>query len=113
MIKKEKAQWEATLKNILYFVDDPTKQETLLEILNKYNDMLPDGKLRDRFQTYLLSKKKDYYDKVDFLISDILNGKSDNTRNRVLQNLLNEIKPIVEQAEKTFWDNLLGLFSWC
>lgn len=36
MIKKEKAQWEATLKNILYFVDDPTKQETLLEILNKY-----------------------------------------------------------------------------
>ena len=112
MSDKLKAQWEVTLKNILYYVEDSTEQDKMLGILKKYNDQLPDGKLKDTWEKIILSTKKSYYDKVDYLISDILSGKLDNEKRRILSAMLNEIKPIVEHAERTFWDKLCALFRW-
>lgn len=112
MNNKDKANWELTLKNILYYVDDSAEQDKMVGILNKYNEMLPDGKLKDAVQRFILSKKKSYYDKVDYLINDILNGKCDDERKKVLSQMLDEIKPIVEKAERTFWDKLRDLFKW-
>ena len=112
MNNKDKANWELTLKNILYYIDNPADQDKMIEILNKYNDMLPDGKLKDTVQKFLLKGKKTYYEKVDFLIDDILNGKGDNERKKILSQMLEEMKPIVEQAERTFWNKLIDLFKW-
>lgn len=109
---KEKANWELTLKNILYYIEDPTEQEKMLGILNKYNDMLPDGKLKDAVQRFFQKGKKTYYEKVDYLIKDILTGKGDKERNKVLSQMLAEMQPVVEQAERTFWDKLIDLFKW-
>ena len=36
---KEKANWELTLKNILYYIEDPAEQNKMIGILNKYNEM--------------------------------------------------------------------------
>ena len=113
MSGKQKAKWEVALKEILYFVEDPTEQDRMVEILKKYNDKLPDSKIKDAYQKLILNTKRDYYDKVNYLIDDILNGnKADNNINKVVTELLNEIKPIVEKAEKTFWDKLYDLFTW-
>lgn len=112
MKNNEKASWELTLKNILYYVEDTNDQEEMLGILNKYNDKLPDGKLKDSAQKFFYKHKKSYYEKVDFLIDDILSGKGDKKRNEVLSQMLQEIKPTVEKAEKSFWDKLTDLFKW-
>ncbi len=112
MKNTEKANWEVTLKNILYYIEDSTEQDKMLGILIKYNNELPDGKVKDSIQNFILSKKKDYYDKVDYLIKDILNGKGDKKRNKVLSQMLAEMKPVVEQAERSFWDKLIDLFKW-
>lgn len=108
----EKASWELTLKNILYYIEDPAEQEKMLGILKKYNDLLPDEKIKEAIQNFILSKKKNYYDKVDYLIKDILNGKGDKDRKKILSQMLAEMKPVVEQAERTFWDKLTDLFKW-
>ncbi len=114
MKSKEKASVEATLKNILYFVEDKKDQEQMIEILNKYNDKLPDGAFKDKIQNFLLKSKKDYYEKVDFLVNDILNGskKSDKDIKNIISEMLNEIKNTLEKAERTFWDKLCDLFKW-
>lgn len=111
MKNKDKAKWEVTLKNILYFVNE-NDRENMLKILNKYNDQLPDGKFKDLIQKTILNTKKSYYEKVDFLIDDILKGGTDIERKKVLSQLLDEIKPTVEKAEKNFWDKLKDLFKW-
>lgn len=112
MKNAEKASWELTLKNILYYIEDPAEQEKMLGILNKYNDMLPDGKFKDAVQKFFLKGKKTYYEKVDYLIDDILSGKGDKDRNKILSKMLADMKPVVEQAERTFWDKLMDLFKW-
>lgn len=113
MANKQKAKWEVALKEILYFVEEPEEQNRMVEVLKKYNDQLPDSKLRDGLQKLILNAKKDYYDKVDYLIDDILHGgKSENDRNRIITDLLNEIKPTVEKAERTMWDKICDLFKW-
>lgn len=104
MSSKEKAKWEVTLKNILYYVDDAKEQDRMLDILKKYNDRLPDGKLKDGFQNLILKSKKDYYDKVDHLVDDILSGKLDNEKKKVLSEMLSELQPIVEKSAT----NILG-----
>jgi hypothetical protein len=109
---KEKANWELTLKNILYYIEDPAEQNKMIGILNKYNEMLPDGKFKDAVQRFFLKGKKTYYEKVDYLIDDILTGKGDKERNKVLSQMLIEMQPVVEQAERTFWDKLIDLFKW-
>ena len=111
-MSKEKYQIEATLKNILYFIDDVKEQEKMLEILQNYNNSMPDGKLRDALQKGLLKAKKDYYSKVDFLVNDILDAKTFPKNREKISKLLQEIKPIVEKGEKSFWEKLVGLFSW-
>lgn len=112
MKNAEKASWELTLKNILYYIEDSAEQEKMLGILKKYNDLLPDEKIKEAIQNFILSKKKNYYDKVDYLIKDILNGKGDKDRKKILSQMLAELKPVVEQAERTFWDKLTDLFKW-
>lgn len=111
MRNKDKANWELTLKNILYFVDEG-EQENMLTILKKYNDQLPDGPIKDWFQKLKLNAKKTYYEKVDYLVEDILNGGNDIERKKLLSQLLDEIKPIIDKAERNFWDKLKDLFKW-
>ncbi len=77
-----------------------------------FNDMLPDGKFKDAVQRFFLKGKKTYYEKVNYLIEDILTGKGDKERNKVLSQMLTEMQPVVEQAERTFWDKLIDLFKW-
>ena len=42
---KEKANWEVTLKNILYYVDE-NEQDKVISILEKYEKKIPDGKMK-------------------------------------------------------------------
>lgn len=111
MKNKDKANWEITLKNILYFVDE-SEQSKMIETLNKYNNQLPDGPVKDWLQKVKLDTRKTYYDKVDCLVHDILHGGNDIERKKVLLQLLEEIKPTVESAERNFWDKLKDLFKW-
>lgn len=84
----------------------------MISTLKKYNDKIPNGKIKDKVQSFILNHKKDYYEKVDYLISDILNGKKDENRFSIISEMLNELQPILEQAERTFLDKLRDLFKW-
>lgn len=112
MSSKEKANYELTLKNLLYFVTDEIEQNKMIAILNEYNDQLPDGRIRDLFQKLIYNTKKDYYAKVDYLVDDILGGKMDAEKKKVLSQLVEKLKPTVEHAERSFWDKLCDLFKW-
>ena len=106
---KEKANWELTLKNILYFIEDQKEQEKVINILIKYEQKIPDGKIKNYFQKLGLNSKKDYYSKIDYLVDDILEGKLDDETRKILNEMLNELKPTVEKAEKTFWERLISI----
>lgn len=107
---KEKANWEMTLKNILYYVDE-NDQQRVLDILVKYEEKIPDNKIKNFIQKIILKSKKDYYSKVDYLVDDILDGKFDNNTRKVLNQLILELKPDIEKAEKTFWERLISIFQ--
>ena len=113
-VSKDKANIELILKNILYYVEDEHEQQKMIDILEKYNNMLPDGKYKDKVQTaYYKVAKKDYYEKVDFLVRDILNGKIDTEETMVtIRAMINELKPSVEIGQKTWWQKLCGLGNW-
>ena len=112
MDKKEKARLELTIKNILYYIEDETEQAKMIEILMRFESQLKDTKLKNIFDKWILSSKKNYYDKVDHLVDDILGGKIENDDKKIINNMLNEIKPAVEKAEKNLWEKLLRLFDW-
>ena len=84
----------------------------MVDILTKTCDQLPDGSFKDRFQKYVLSKKKSYYDKVDYLVKDILNSKWDENTKAIISRMIDEIQPVAEKAERTIWDKLRDFFSW-
>lgn len=107
---REQANWEITLKNILYYIEDETEQQKVIDILIKYEKKIEDNKIKNCFQKVIYQSKKDYYSKVDFLIKDILDGKWDSNTKKILANMLLELKPNVEKAEKTFWDRLISIF---
>lgn len=113
-IIKDKANLELILKNILYYIEDEQEQAKMIAILERYNDELPDGKLKDKIQkTYCKVAKRSYYEKVDFLINDILNGKIDTKEVKAkVKAMINELKPSVEVAQKTWWEKLMGLGEW-
>ena len=112
MDKKEKLRLELQIKQILYYVENKTEQEKMIAILEKYNDKMPDSKLKDFFDKWVKKTKKDYFDKVDFLLKDIFDGKIENSDKKLINEMLKEMQPIVEKAEKTIWDKFLDLFSW-
>ena len=109
-MSKEKAQWEVTLKNILYYVDE-NEQDKVLEILKKYEEKIPDNRIKNFLQKKILNSKKDYYSKVDYLVDDILEGKLDDNTKKVLNELLNELQPPIKKAEENFWQRLLKIFG--
>lgn len=113
-IIKDKANLELILKNVLYYIEDEQEQAKMIAILERYNDELPDGKLKDKIQkTYCKVAKRSYYEKVDFLINDILNGKIDTKEVKAkVKAMINELKPSVEVAQKTWWEKLMGLGEW-
>ena len=93
----------------MYFIEDQKEQEKVINILIKYEEKIPDGKIKNYFQRLVLNSKKDYYAKVDHLVDDILEGKLDNETRKILNEMLNELKPTVEKAEKTFWERLISI----
>lgn len=99
-----------TLKNILYYVDE-NDQQRVLDILVKYEEKIPDNKIKNFIQKIILKSKKDYYSKVDYLVDDILDGKLDDKTKNILNDLLLELKPDIEKAEKTFWERLISIFQ--
>lgn len=107
---KEKANWEMTLKNILYYVNE-SDQQSVLDILIKYEEKLPDSRIKDCIQKFILKSKKDYYSKVDYLVDDILDGKFDDNTRKILNQLILELKPKIEKAEKSFWERLVSIFQ--
>ena len=108
---KEHASWEITLKNILYYIEDEKEQQKVIEILTKYEEKIQDNRFKNCFQKLILNTKKDYYAKVDYLIADILEGKWEPNIKHILADMLLELKPDVEKAEKTFWDRLISIFK--
>ena len=110
--KKEKAQLETQIKNILYFVEDNSEQQKMIGILTKTCDQLPDGKLKDGFQKFIYSTKTTYYEKVDYLVRDILNSIWDDNTKAIISRMIDEIQPVAEKAERTIWDKLRDYFKW-
>lgn len=113
MKKSEKAQFELDLKNILYLIEDTQEQGAMIAILEKYNDSMPDGKIKDALQkAYYKIAKNNYYAKVDFLIKDILNGKGDRETRKKIPELLKELRPSIEAGQKKWYEKLIGLSDW-
>lgn len=108
---KEKASLELTLKNILYYVPE-SKHTEIINILRKYEEKIPDSKLKNLIQKIVLKRHNDYYEQVDLLVKDILEGKLNKETKKVISDLVDALKPYVEEAERTFWDKLKDLFSW-
>ena len=112
-VLKDKANMDLVLKNILYYIEDEQEQARVIAILERYNDELPDGKVKDRIQkAYCKVAKRSYYEKVDFLINDILNGKDTKEVKTKVKEMINELKPSVEVAQKSWWEKLIGLGEW-
>ena len=112
MDKKEKKQLEVSIKNILYFVEGKNEQDKMIAILDKYNAKMPDPKIKDWFDKIIRKSKRDYYEIVDFLIKDIFDGNITNERRKLIIEMLSELHPIVETAQRTIWGKFIDLFKW-
>lgn len=112
MKKKDRKHLELTVKNILYYVEDKVEQERMLQILEEYNNKLPDSKFKDFLDKIVYKSKKDYFDKIDHLISDIFDRSLNNEEKNIVKQMLNAIKPTIKKAESTIWDKLMKLFDW-
>lgn len=112
MNKKEKKQLELQIKQILYFVEKKEEQDKMINLLTEYNDKLPDGKFKDGFQKWALKFKNDYYDRVDHLVGDIFDGTITNNDKKIIQELLQKIRPVIEEAEKNLWQKFVDLMNW-
>lgn len=115
MDKKEKKSIEITLKGIIYFITSESEQKKVLQILKECESKMNDGKLKDKIDSILLRFKDNYFDKVDYLIEDILSSKMTEANKKVIYEMVNKLQPAVEEAQKkksSFWDNLRELFKW-
>lgn len=112
MGNKEKYQIEATLKNLLYFVEDKQEQDRMISVLEKYNGLMPDNKVADWLQKQWYKTKNDYYSKVDFLVNDMLDSKSIKQNKDKIKLMMQELESTIIIAEKSFWDKLCDLFKW-
>ena len=84
----------------------------MLNILEKYNKKLPDSKFKDFFDRIIYKSKKDYFDKIDNLISDIFDRSLTKVERSIVKEMLNEIKPSLQNAENNYWNKLIKLFDW-
>lgn len=112
MDKKEKNQLKLTIMNVLYYVDEKSEQDKMIAILEKYNARFIDSKFKDFLDKLIKSTKKDYYEKVDYLLKDIFEGNFGNEEKDIIKEMLSEIKPIFEQAQRAIWDQFVDLFKW-
>jgi NADPH-dependent glutamate synthase beta subunit-like oxidoreductase len=110
--KKEKKQLEVQIKQILYFVENKTEQGKMIAILEEYNNKIPDGGLKDKIQKWIGKTKKDYFDKVDFLVGDIFDGNLGVNEKKIIKEMIGKIRQIIEQAEKSLWEKFINLFNW-
>ncbi|MDD4157607.1 MAG: hypothetical protein PHY08_13660 [Candidatus Cloacimonetes bacterium] len=112
MDKKEKNQLKLTIMNVLYYVDEKSEQDKMITILEKYNARFVDSKFKDFLDKLIKNTKKDYFEKVDYLIKDIFENHFGNKEKNIIMEMLSEIKPIFEQAQRTVWDRFVDLFKW-
>lgn len=106
-----KKRLEATLEGILYFVSED-EQDSMLAIVKKYNDRLPDSKIKDKWESIIFNIKKDYYSKMEALIKDIIDSKYDTNNKKIISEMLDELQPGIEHGQKSFWNKLKDLFKW-
>lgn len=112
MEKKERKQIEVTLKSILYFIDDEKDRKKVLDILINCEHQMGDSKWKNKIDEKILRFKTNYYDKIDFLIEDILSSKLDETKTKIIYATIEQLKPSYETAQRNFWDKLKDLFTW-
>jgi len=115
MDKKEKKTIEVTLKGILYFITSISEQERVLKILEECELKMNDNKFKNKLDAIFLKLKNNYFDKVDFLIDDILSSKMNQENKKAIYEMVDELQPTIEEAQKKnsgFWDNLRELLKW-
>ena len=111
MEKKEKKHLKLTAKNILYYVE-PEEQVRMVKVLEKYEEKIEHSRFKAFFNMILYSTKNDYFDKIDFLLDLIFDNAFESKDKQVIHDLLNDIQPVFEEAERNFWQKLNDLFSW-
>lgn len=84
MNEKEKKTIEITLKGIIYFITSETEQKNVLQILEECESKMNDNKLKDKIDSVLLKFKDDYFDKINFLIENILSSKMTEANKKVI-----------------------------
>jgi len=112
MDKKEKSRLKLRIMNMLYYLDDVKEQDKMISILVTYNSKFRDTKFKDLIDKIIMSTKKDYFEKVDYLLKDIFEDDFGASDKQIITNMLNEIKPIIEKAQRTLWDQFTDLFKW-
>lgn len=112
MDKKERKKVEVTLKNILYFIDDESEQNRVIEALKRCENKMNDSKIKNKIDKFLMMLKKDYYSIVDFLVDDILSGDINSSEKKAIYELIDELSPSIESGKKCFLEKLKNLFDW-
>jgi hypothetical protein len=86
---KERTQLKAKFLYLISLVEDKD-QDSVIEVLESTEDLLPDGKLKDKIQKALRRRKK-YYDKADNAISDILDTPLNDNDRKIILDCLDDV----------------------
>ncbi|MDD4154736.1 MAG: hypothetical protein PHT30_04955 [Bacilli bacterium] len=106
---KERTQLKAKFLYLISLVEDKD-QDSVIEVLESTEDLLPDGKLKDKIQKALRRRKK-YYDKADNAISDILDTPLNDNDRKIILDCLLRIRKIIEKSQTTLWDQIMEWFN--
>lgn len=105
-----KMKYKGKLYSLLCLVEDENKQKQVIDLLSRYEQKIPDSKIKDALQK-MLRKNKKYDSLCDSYVNDLLDNRLDaNTRN-ILANLLEELRSIVENDSKNWWDTFIDWFK--
>ena len=110
LFDKERMQIKAKLLNYLAYVDDNQKQNKIIQLLQKYEQKLPDGKLIDSLQK-MKRKRMNYYSLCEDLVNDLLDKGITNNSRAVLNDLIDELTPLVANEPKNWWEQFVDWFK--
>lgn len=108
--KSEKFKYKANLYNLLCLVEDQQKQKQVLDLLSRYEAKIPDPKLKNEIQK-LFRKNKTYEELCESYVEDMLEGKLNDSTKLVISQLLVELRNLIENEPKNWWDKFIGWFK--
>lgn len=107
---KERMLLESEFLWMIAKISDEKKQKEVIDLLQSTEEKIPDSRLKDKLQK-MLRRNKNYCDKSNALINDILDTKLDASSRMVILDCLKKLKKISDENQQNLWDIIMEGFD--